>query len=451
MNSSQASAKKAELFRRGNIRWMLNPLQRRMFEFLDSRKSRHLVVHVHRGGGKSYGGVLRGTEVNLLRTASNVKYFGPSEKMVRKISLPIMRSILRHADEEDRPKWNAKDSLYEWKNLSTIGLAPADGGHADSERGTDTHLAILDEAGFMADPDYVVNEVVMPRAIPVDGQILWLSTSPRSPSHPFANKVREAQKDGNYIALRARNNPKITPEMYQAFVDEAGGEETTRFRREYDCDLVKDEEFAVLPGLMAAVGREHVPTRVVTAGYVDFNAVSHFIVFEGTSDGGFVAAAELAVRADTGIEDTIIALRQQERRVGGLDITRVFVGPKIKEIYQRLASQYDFPGHVPEKYSPQSGSVLLRTMKEGNSIRISNACTKTLRHLNDATWNETRTKFDNSGDGGFFEGVQAAAALASVFASSSTDDFSGIADIYGGKKLDDQFTDLLATALRGGT
>lgn len=422
---------KQELVRRGNFRWALRPIQEKIFDFLDSKSSRHLVVHVHRRGGKSHAAVLRAIQTSV-RSTSNTKYLCPSEKMVRKIARPLVNKILPYLPAQYPIRWVAEDSSYRFPhNGSVLVLGASDRGFADSHRGTDTHLAILDEVGFMADPDALVSDVLMPSVIPVDGQIIHVSTSPRSPSHPFAVRARQAERDGNYIRLPASDNPQVTPSMLSEFQAESGGENSSTYRREYNCEFVKDESTAVLstsPGNFFG----NMDKKPNTLGcYLDFNGVCFLVAIHRTEDGKLLCLDEHVTRHPGSIHEIT--------KVFEGNLVRVAVGPKISEIADLLASRHGFPVVVPKHYSVISGVVALKTRlatKLDCEILLSPRCPVLRRHLEDATWYESdggreRIRFDSSGDGGFFEGVQALASVCSVFSASQTSDVDGFLSLTG--------------------
>lgn len=408
---------------------MLRPAQLRLVELLDcvgtSVASRRVVGHYHRNAGKSFVGAEYAIETIMKSPGPPVLYLGPTEKQVRGIVMPNIAAILKWCPPEIKPAFNKQDSSFVFPNGELV-LGSSDRGFADSHRGKDWRLVILDESAFYSELDYLIKDVLMPRVIPVNGRILLISTSPKTPSHPFGNEVRNAIENGTYLRLSVDDNPLITPQLRAEYVHESEGEHTSTFKREYLCELVVDEKFAVLPGKVPVSGHTITPSRVITSGYIDLNSVSCLVVCV-TADSAVHAVHEIFFDREE-ISPVLQKVMEYEAR-WKLPVSRLLWGPKIKEVVPKLVSM-GFSGSVPENYSIFSAPAGIRTMQEKGTLFIDRDCQRLARHCSDAVWNDGRTRFESSGDGGHFEGVHALGILASVYHSGLSDDVSGLDTLY---------------------
>lgn len=230
---------------------LLKPVQKEMFEAFYSSDYRKFVEHCSRRLGKSYFLCVIASITCVHKANAQVRYASVTQKSVRKMIHPIMKSIWSQFAANTRPKWNGQEGAYIFKNGSMIHVAGVNNGHADDLRGTAADLAIVDEAGFVDELSYLVDSVLFPQCMPQPdfpegGRLLMASSSPLSPAHDFVEYLNEAKLQGNLSSF----------DIYQAGYDEAtieefckesGGPESTTWKREYLNEIIVDDELAVIP------------------------------------------------------------------------------------------------------------------------------------------------------------------------------------------------------------
>src|SRR5690606_11051902 len=115
-----------------------------------------------------------------------IKFCAPSQKMVRKITLALFRQILETCPKELQPKFNLHDGVWRFNNGSEIHIAGSELGQVDSLRGQSCDLALLDEASFVSDLSYIIEDVLMPQMLTRPGaKMILASTPPVTPDHDF--------------------------------------------------------------------------------------------------------------------------------------------------------------------------------------------------------------------------------------------------------------------------
>jgi hypothetical protein len=240
----------SELWKRSEIYWKLKPNQSKIMDLIHdlirSREHRKFIIHCSRRFGKSFILCLLSVVVCMKVPSANVRYASATQKSVRKMIKPIIKIILKDCPEELKPKWNQSDGCYKFLNGSELHIAGVNNGHEDDLRGTAAHLAIVDEAAFVDNLSYVVESVLMPQLITTDGLLLMASSSPLSPAHEFAEYIHKAESEGNYASFDIYD-ADYPEKIIEEFMKEAGGAESTTWKREYLNELIVDEEFQIIP------------------------------------------------------------------------------------------------------------------------------------------------------------------------------------------------------------
>ena len=96
--------------------------------------------------------------------------------------------------------------------------------------------------------EYVLKDVALPQVFTNDGTIWMLSTPPESAMHPSVRTIDECRIAGDF----SHHDIWITEPYYgkdriEAFLEEAGGIESTTAQREYFARIVTDASRAVVP------------------------------------------------------------------------------------------------------------------------------------------------------------------------------------------------------------
>lgn len=408
----------AAAWRKGNLAWMLRPVQRDVRTFLQNTEGMHATAFMHRGAGKSYLACVLAVERCASKPYQNVKYLGPTAKMVHEITMPHLRRILETCPPDIAPKYDAKYSCYRFPNGSSLHIAGTDGGTADSWRGTDTHLAVFDEEGFMLDPNYVVDSVIAPRAIPVSGKILHTSSAPLTPAHPFAARVKAAEAEGTLFKLRLEDNKYISAKEKEAYIRAMGGKDSIAYRRECNCEILMDETLAVLPELLKAplvgeaadFGKYKSTAPVLICSFRPVGATVGILARVG-SDGKLFIEKEFWLPFGS-VEKLKTAIRELTEPLG-----------RPCEVYANTTDEdaskgLDFLTPLPECDLARAVWALRTTIGSG-MLSVHPDCKHVLRHLHGCIWKQPGKSFDSSGDGLDFDFVSVLSWLAYGFASMS--------------------------------
>jgi hypothetical protein len=380
------------------------------------------VVCCSRRLGKSFLLCCLAIEQCLQKPGSQVRYAAPTGKDVKKIVLPLLRIILESCPAELRPSFNSQDGVWTFPNGSQIHIAGVNNNHADDLRGAACDLAIVDEAGFVDDLAYLVESVLKPQLLTTDGRIILSSTPPKTPAHEFRDYYEQAERKGSLVKKTIHDAPHIPKEKIAAFCEEAGGENSTTWRREYLCEFVTDEQSAVLPEFSKFRDQivrdfelpEYYDGYVSTdVGYYDLTftltAVTDFLNARLLVVGESVHRQEIAEKIDKGAEDI-------ERATCPLVVDIKADHPHLRPI-RRIAdaqplviAELSVRGRYWAKArndDPEAGLNGLRHALATGRIWIHPRCKELIAHCNNCIWNKKRTSFDRSDELGHFDGVSA--------------------------------------------
>lgn len=240
------------LWYKGHLNYKLKPVQEKMMNDIFQWNGMKYVIKCARRLGKTYLLCVIAIQACLRKPNTQVRYAAPTQKMLKKFIVPIMRIIIDDCPEEIRPEFHKGDAVFVFKNGSEIHLAGVNNDNADSLRGTFADLFIIDEAGYIDDLNYLIDDVALPQFLDPSGKIvagrrLIISGSPaKTPAHEFTQICRKAEIEGNlaHYDIYQGGYPQETIELYKK---ETGGEQSTTWKREYLALDVVDENYALVP------------------------------------------------------------------------------------------------------------------------------------------------------------------------------------------------------------
>lgn len=411
---SKSSARR-ELWRRGNLKFLLHDIQLEMMDALISNPAKISTVLAARRLGKTWLLLVMACELCVTKKNTIIKYICPKQKQGQSNITENMHFILEDCPAELKPEWKEQKKQYEFPNGSVIQVAGTDNGNHENLRGGRADMCIVDEAGFCDHLGYVVRSVLRPTITTTGGKIFLISTPSKLASHEFITDfVKPAKAKDKLITFTIDDNPLIPQDEKDHLHDEYPlGKEDPEYLREYYCKIVQDQDTVVIPEFTEEIQNEMVSDyempplcdfyvsgdvgfkdlTVFLFAYYDFKAaelvVMDELVFRGANE----------VRTDK-MADAIKA-KEIECFVNGegdsvAPIMRVMDNDlKLINDFSHLHQLY-FTATSKDNKEAQVNEVRMRIGRK--SIRISPKC-KTLRyHLENATWNKQRNSFERMPD-----------------------------------------------------
>ncbi len=394
------------LWRVGELRWLFDANQAGIYDQWVTSGARRFVLNCSRRLGKSYFLVALAIQQGLRVPGSSIRFACPTAKQAKTIILPLARKVLATCPADLRPEFVAQDLCFYFPNGSEIHVSGCDAGNAERLRGTDCHLALVDEAGSISDLEYVVQDILLPQTLTTDGRLLLASTPPRTPEHPFVKRyITDAVARGAYAHRTIYDNPRLRDHQVREYQEEAGGATTTTWRREYLAEIVIDESRAVLPEftyhadrVIAEVERpSHFDAYVsMDVGFQDLTAV--LFGYWDFAEARLVVEDEVCLRRMT-TDDLARAIRAKEaqlwpgltpyRRVSDTDLI-------VINDLTRLHGLRFSPTRKDEK-EVQVNQTRMMLGSLPPKLLIHPRCTTLVAHARGAVWNDGRTAFERIG------------------------------------------------------
>ena len=372
--------------------------------------------------GKSYRLIIRAIEVALRQPESQIRYAAPTQKALKKIVRPLFGKICKDAPPDCRPIFNQQEGSYMFPNKSEIHIAGVNNGHGEDLRGTEAHLAIVDEAGFIDDLEYLVGDILMPQLLTTNGKMILSSTPSRTPAHPFRKYCMRAMKENCYSEYDIYQ-AGYPPEVIERFRKESGGENSTTWKREYLCQFVVDESYAIIPEWRPeyekAIPRDdyfqfyHLyefmdmgvkDKTVVIFAYYDFLNARLVIEGEVVMHGPQMTTEKLAA-----------AIKQKELQLwGGRKVYRRIADNNNPLMLLDLGSLHGMHFMPTQKDGKTERTTILEAMVNELRIQVGSgrvvvnpSCTETIGCLKFGIWDEHRTTFERVEEFGHFDALAA--------------------------------------------
>lgn len=418
------------LWRAGVLEWKLDSCQKQLYSTFYNSKYRKVVWKCSRRLGKSFSLLIIALEHALKNPNSQIKYACPTATMAQKIIIPTIRTILGDCPPDIKPNFIKAEKCFYFNNNSIIQIEGVDEGNAEKLRGTESHLSILDEAAFMDDLEYVINDILLPQCLTTNGKILISSTPAKEPGHPYTKFAQEAELHNAYIkksivdALEdIKNDPdhfkkRLNPEIIEEIKQSQGGETSASWRREFLCHEIVDMERTVLPEFT-----EEIEKRIVREW-------SKPKMYDGytSMDLGFVDFTGILFGYYDFINNKVVI--EDEALLNGREVTT----KNIAEICKAKESQHwvDQLTHLPkESYLRVSDDDLIvindlhrlhnikfiptkkddketavnevRMKLAAEQIIINPRCKNLIYQIKTATWNKNRKSFERTEQGGHYD------------------------------------------------
>lgn len=321
-------AVKAELWRRGMLRWKLDPSQRAMLEARDAALSVmpggdvNQIVRpwyfflCHRGFGKTFMMIVDCFEEALRYENARVLYLAPeggtdAAAMFRDVAETF---VLQDCPEDVRPKYNPQDNEYRFPtSLSVLRFRGVNGEKIEKLRGFGARKIGLDEAGSMDDLSYAINSVLMPVVTRMSGRLTLATTIPRTPQHESMAVYDQCAADGLAKSVVLRDNQRLSWDRkaldliacgesradVPAILDGTKNPITVQARREYFNERISDASQMVIPEWTDAARKD------LFGPYRPPEAVPGVLAkpIRGYSDDGTPAFRDCYVGMDPGFQD----------------------------------------------------------------------------------------------------------------------------------------------------
>jgi hypothetical protein len=393
----------------GRLYVHLNPSQRKIYDAYKASNIRtsKFVANCSRKIGKSVLGLFLGAETCIAKPHALVAFIAPTVEDVQEYVKQLYDVVFASCPDELKPRLMKTQLVF--PNGSKIlfrGVGKGVGSSYNNLRSFAFDLIILDEAGFSANLDEIVDGALLSTLIPRNGQMLLLSTRPVTPDHVFNEYVEQAKLDNAYIMLTIRDS-HYPLERQEKFIRDAGGITSAKVRREFFCESVIDTDFQLCPEWKPEYEKEIPKTSnfkfwfkydALDQGWTD-NSVCGFASVEWINKKAvLILRDEVWMKSPEQTTD-LLAERIIKKELEVFDVDSLEKSPVTKRIADNntpsLLQDFNLRHHL--YFSPVESKTYLEVMvsdvrelvKDGRVI-VSPKCFQTLGCLKNGVWTKTK-------------------------------------------------------------
>lgn len=420
----------AEFWRRGNLFYKLDPIQREMHSQYYNKNDRSFTWLLARRSGKSFLLSVLAIETCIRKPNSIVKFVAPTKLMLMQILRPIFKKILSDCPTELHPDYREKDFVYYFKNGSEIQLAATENQHAEKLRGGDSDAIFIDESGSCSNLKYIYESILFPTTLITKGRIVLAGTPPLEPDHDFLYFIEQASVKGTLTLKTIDDNPRVEQEEKERMIEELGGRTSEGVRRELYCEIIKDSTISVIPEYTPELDKKicveytkppFYDTYVsMDIGFKDLTVV--LFAFYDFKKDIIVIEDEIVVQSEELHLDKLTAdIMHKEFALWTNPLTNETKTPvkrvsdidyiAIEEIRKISKDQLLF--QTTEKKEKDAIINKLRLMLANGKIIINPRCKSLRQHLLNVKWKSVndKTRFARSADHGHYDACDAALYL----------------------------------------
>jgi len=337
----QISKKEAirHLWKMGELSYKLHDSQLKIKDLFDKDSKKIFTILCSRQLGKTYYVLTIACSICNQIPNAIIKYICPKQKQGKRNIKEVMFHVLNDCPDDLKPEWFEGDLEYRFPNGSKIQVAGTDNGNHENLRGGQSHLCIVDEAGFCDELTYVVLSVLMPTTLHTNGKILLVSTPSKDPNHEFmVNYVKPALIEERLQKLTIHDNPRLNQEQKQLILETYPGRENDPdYRREYLCEITMTTEDSVIPEFNQDTFSRFIDANYKKPPYYDAYT-SGDIGFRDLT--AYLFGYYDYLNATLVIEDELI--------LSGIEVTTENIANKIKQ----KEAQYFFDPYTKEPIQP---------------------------------------------------------------------------------------------------
>lgn len=405
-----------ELWRRGQIAdLILKGPQKEMYEAFEASNSTMFFLLCSRRLGKTVTLLTTAVSECIQNPKHKVLFLSTTTEQVREIVDQTADVVLDTCPVEMKPILKQKENKYVFPNGSEIRVKGLDKVGGSAIRGVKAHLVVFDEACFMSDLKDALDSVVMPMVIATGGRILFGSTPPDTPGHDSIGIIARCEEEGALIKrdIYSMQGILYTEAQIKEFEKQAGGKDSTLFRREYMGEVVVETELAILPSFTEERAKELTepvifPTHrqddtpfwpdtyvgmdlgfrdltVALFGYWDYPNATLVVQDELVWGDKTATTANIA-------QDII----KKEKELWGTNKVTLRVCDNDPRFIEDIRTQHGLRFKRTDKDNKEAQVNMINIMINEGQIRIDPKCKTLLKHMKYGLWKENRREFQRN-------------------------------------------------------
>ena len=415
------------MWRRGDLEFLLWEQQYPIWELLQNLPPHivEFVVLCARQFGKSTLGIIRALSQGIKHRDKCILIMGPDTKQTKDIVLPKMRMLTRTAPKGLIVPMRADNRFHVYHDLRreasdfTEIIIGGMNENSSSQRGKTVQEVLIEEIVDLHEDEYLDSlrsDLGPALTHSKGGKIIFLTTLPKVPDHPFITETMVKAELNEAIAVfTIHDNKALTPEQYQACVERSGGEDSIDFQREYMCRSVRDTKIVCLPdfSLLENVKPFEIPTWSYMQTTIDWGgvrdktcAVLHTYDYLQDLD---LFIDERVFEPNTSTEDIVKECKAMEalwlKAHTTKEIKARFIDAPQQLVSVDLVQSHNYHAAIPYKNDWESCLNSANVRFQRRKALIHPRCKFLIQSANSGILNKTRTAFDRTEALGHMDGV----------------------------------------------
>ena len=357
------------------------------------------VVLCARQYGKSVLGVLLAIEDCIRVKNVCVLIVGPTIKQARNIVAPRLKMLAKDAPHGLIRQSKSEGKWFIGESELVIGGFDQNSG---SERGKTLYKVYVEEIVDSDADKYVdsmTSDIGPALTHSIDPLILYLTTLPKVPDHPFIiDTMAKAILNNALYRFTIDQNKALSQRQYDACVRRSGGKHTEAYKREYLCEAVRDRSIVIIPDFSdeTHVADFNLPQDcnmeiVMDWGGVRDMTVAHLMTYEFLT-GRDLFYKELYWPANTPSQVVIDDLQEW---FDGYDIKN-FYADAPGQLQVDMIKTHKLAVKLPQKDNWEASINNTANRFTTNNILIHPSCKLTIQTCRSGIFNKQRTDFARS-------------------------------------------------------
>jgi len=409
------------LWMRGDLEFLLWPQQMPIWNQLQNLpvSAELFVCLCARQYGKSTMGVVYALSEAIKNRDCCILIMGPDTKQTRDIVNSKMRFLLRTAPVGLIKQMKAENRWHVYHDLNPKSLDYTEiiiGGmneNSSSQRGKTVHKILVEEIVDVKEDDFLTSmrsDLGPALTHSKDGKIIYLTTLPKYPAHPFITEVIPLARLKSAIAVfDIHSNKALSPEQFQKCMDLAGGEDSQDWKREYLCEIIRDRRLVCLPDYnQTSIQPFTLPIDSYLHVTIDWGgvrdktcAVLHTYDYNHATD---LFWDERVFEPNTPTSKIVAQCRDME---AAHHITSRFIDGPHQLVGVDLLQEHQYHARLPQKSDWEASLNTLNSRFKLNKVLIHPRCKFLTVSADSGILNKQRTDFERTEALGHMDGVAA--------------------------------------------
>jgi hypothetical protein len=359
-------------------------------------------------------------EQALKNPGSRILYLSKTTDNVNEIVDQCASFILDGCPDDVVPEFKVKQNKFIFQNKSEIRIKGMDRVGGSAIRGVKADLVILDEFCFMDDLKYLIDSILMPMVIATGGRIILGSTPPDTPGHESIDVIQRCEQQGALVVRTIYDCPRWSPKQIEEFERQAGGKNSSVFRREYLCEVITDLEKAVLPACtaekMLAITQpiqfpEHFIPDLYVSMDIGFRDLTVILFAFWHYELAKLCVQDEIVLNKASTEEMAKVLIKKKKDLWDILSPHKMICDTDPRLIKDLKTMHGLNFRATKKDNKEAQINQTNIMIHNEQIIVDPKCKTLISHMKYAVWNNTRSSFQRTAALGHCDAVDSLAYL----------------------------------------